>query len=42
MRSIAKRYGISVAALARWNELSESAHLRPGDRLRIASATPAH
>jgi membrane-bound lytic murein transglycosylase D len=42
VRSIAKRYGISVAALARWNELSESAHLRPGDRLRIASATPAH
>ena len=42
VRSIAKRYGISVAALARWNELGEGAHLRPGDRLRIASATPAH
>jgi len=42
VRSIAKRYGISAAALARWNELGESTHLRPGDRLRIASATSAN
>jgi membrane-bound lytic murein transglycosylase D len=36
--SIAKRYGISAAALARWNELDPGARLRPGDRLRIAAA----
>ena len=42
VRSIARRYGISVAALARWNELDEGAHIRPGDRLRIASAAPAN
>jgi membrane-bound lytic murein transglycosylase D len=38
MGSIAKRYGISAAALARWNELDPGARIRPGDRLRIASA----
>src|SRR6266542_4213969 len=42
VRSIAKRYGISPAALARWNELDEGAHLRPGVRLRIASAISAN
>jgi membrane-bound lytic murein transglycosylase D len=36
--SIARRYGISAAALARWNELHGSARIRPGDRLRVASA----
>jgi LysM repeat protein len=36
--SIARRYRISAAALARWNELDGSARIRPGDRLRIASA----
>ena len=36
--SIARRYGISAAALARWNELDGSARIRPGDRLRVASA----
>jgi LysM repeat protein len=36
--SIARRYGISAAALARWNELGGSARIRPGDRLRVASA----
>jgi len=35
---IAKRYGISAAELTRWNELDDSARIRPGDRLRIASA----
>ena len=39
--SIARRYGISTVELARWNELDEGARLRPGDRLRIASAAPA-
>jgi membrane-bound lytic murein transglycosylase D len=36
--AIAKRYGISAAELTRWNELDESARIRPGDKLRIASA----
>ena len=39
--TIAKRYGISAAALTRWNELDEGARIRPGDRLRIASAASA-
>lgn len=38
---IARRYGISAAELVRWNELDEGAHIRPGDRLRIASAALA-
>ena len=37
--AIAKRYGISAAELTRWNELDEGARIRPGDKLRIASAT---
>ena len=36
--TIAKRYGISAAELTRWNELDEGARIRPGDKLRIASA----
>ncbi len=39
--SIARRYGISAAALARWNELDGSARIRPGDRLRIVAAAPS-
>jgi peptidoglycan lytic transglycosylase D len=39
--AIAKRYGISAAELTRWNELDASGQIRPGDRLRIASATVA-
>jgi membrane-bound lytic murein transglycosylase D len=39
--AIAKRYGVSAAELTRWNELDEAARIRPGDRLRVASATPA-
>ena len=39
--AIARRYGISAAELARWNELDEGARIRPGDRLRIASAAPS-
>lgn len=38
--TIAKRYGVSAAELTRWNELDEAARIRPGDRLRIASAAP--
>jgi membrane-bound lytic murein transglycosylase D len=40
--TIAKRYGVSAAELTRWNELDEVARIRPGDRLRIASAAPAN
>ena len=39
--ALAKRYGISATELARWNELDEGARIRPGDRLRIASAALA-
>ena len=38
MGSIARRYGISATALARWNDLDERARLRPGDRLRLTAA----
>ncbi len=37
--AIAKRYGISVADLARWNDLGETSRIRPGDRLRVAAAS---
>ncbi len=36
--TIAKRYGISVADLLRWNDLNGTARIRPGDRLRVAAA----
>jgi len=39
--AIAKRYGISATEISRWNELDEDARIRPGDRLRIASAARA-
>lgn len=39
--TIAKRYGVSTSELTRWNELDEAGRIRPGDRLRIASAAPA-
>ena len=34
--SIAKRYGISVDDVLRWNSLENHGRIRPGDRLRIA------
>jgi membrane-bound lytic murein transglycosylase D len=34
--SIARKYGVSVADVLRWNRLEEQARIRPGDRLRIA------
>ena len=37
--AIAKRYGISVADLARWNDLGETSRIRPGDRLRVAASS---
>jgi len=39
--TIAKRYGVSAAQLTRWNQLDEAARIRPGDRLRVASAAQA-
>lgn len=37
LAAIAKRYGVSVAELLRWNDLTETARIFPGDRLRVAS-----
>ena len=34
---IAKRYGISVQQLARWNDLERGSRIFPGDRLRVAA-----
>ena len=39
--SIAKRYGISVADVQRWNRLEEQTRIRPGDRLRVADVRPS-
>jgi membrane-bound lytic murein transglycosylase D len=38
---IAKRYGVSVSEIRRWNRLSEEARIFPGDRLRVAMTSPA-
>jgi membrane-bound lytic murein transglycosylase D len=35
---IAKRYGVSVQQLTRWNDLEHSGRIFPGDRLRVAAA----
>jgi membrane-bound lytic murein transglycosylase D len=32
---IAKRYGVSVSDVVRWNNLAHTHHIRPGDRLRV-------
>jgi membrane-bound lytic murein transglycosylase D len=39
--SIAKRYGVSVGDVLRWNRLQQQARIHPGDRLRIADARPS-
>jgi hypothetical protein len=36
---IAKRYGVSVADLARWNDLEATERIRPGDRLRVTAVS---
>jgi LysM repeat protein len=36
--AIAKRYGVSVRQLARWNDLERDVRIFPGDRLRVAAA----
>ena len=33
---IAKRYGVSVSDVIRWNNLAHAHYIRPGDRLRVA------
>jgi membrane-bound lytic murein transglycosylase D len=39
--SIAKKYGVSVAEVLRWNRLEEQTRIRPGDRLRVADVRPS-
>ena len=39
--SIAKRYGVAVNDVLRWNRLAEESRIRPGDRLRIADVRPS-
>ena len=34
---IAKRYGVSIQQLTRWNDLQRGVRIFPGDRLRVAS-----
>ena len=36
LSSIAKRYGVAVKDVMRWNELDEPGRIQPGDRLRVA------
>jgi membrane-bound lytic murein transglycosylase D len=37
MGGIAKRYGVSVQQLTRWNDLEHGGRIFPGDRLRVAA-----
>ena len=39
--SIAKKYGVTVAEVLRWNRLAEQTRIRPGDRLRVADVRPS-
>jgi len=39
--SIAKRHGVRVGDVLRWNRLEEQSRIRPGDRLRVAEARPS-
>ncbi|MGH7383611.1 MAG: transglycosylase SLT domain-containing protein [Candidatus Rokuibacteriota bacterium] len=36
--AIAKRYGVSIQQISRWNDLDRGARIFPGDRLRVAAA----
>jgi membrane-bound lytic murein transglycosylase D len=38
---IAKRYGVTVNQIVRWNKLARQDLIRPGDRIRIARVAPA-
>ena len=35
--AIARRYQVSVAQIARWNRMRDTARIQPGDRLRVAA-----
>ncbi len=39
--ALARRYGVSLSDLRRWNGLPPGAVLRPGDRLRVAGDDPS-
>jgi membrane-bound lytic murein transglycosylase D len=39
--AIAKRYGVTVGDVLRWNRLDGHDPIRPGDRLRVAAARPS-
>ena len=39
--SIARRYGVSVGDVIRWNGLDKQDQIRPGDRLRVSEARPS-
>jgi membrane-bound lytic murein transglycosylase D len=39
--TIAKRYGVSVRDVMRWNRLDHQDRIRPGDRLRVAAIRSA-
>ena len=36
LAAIAKRYGVSIGDVVRWNELDAPDRIHPGDRLRVA------
>ena len=37
--AIARHYGVSIADLFRWNDLDQTARIRPGDRIRVAAVS---
>lgn len=39
--AIAKRYGVSVGNVVRWNNLESGDSIRPGDRLRVTAQSPS-
>jgi membrane-bound lytic murein transglycosylase D len=39
LHAIARRYGVSVGDVVRWNDLGRQGHIRPGDRLRVGGAS---
>jgi len=39
---IAKRYGVSVEQLTRWNDLEQGRRIAPGERLRVSALATRH
>lgn len=39
--SIAKRYGVSISDVVRWNNLDNRDAIRPGERLRVTTLSPS-